>query len=117
MCFPPPQPLDDQVLLGRALCKVLLIECKTCLRHELRHQHTLAAATANMNHVDHHYVINRHFAGPTMQSLPDYRNMLTNRRLDEIPYLILFDNIYGRQAALSYVAALLATFTVTNNNQ
>ena len=72
-----------------------------------------------MTHVDHHYVLNRHNSGPTMQLLPDYRNMLITRRLDDILYLIPlspFDNIYGRQAALSYVAARLATFTVTNNN-
>jgi len=49
-----------------------------------------------------------------MQLLPDSRNMLLTRRLDDLPYLIpfwQFDNIYGRQAALSYVAALIATFT------
>jgi hypothetical protein len=108
----PPQPLDDEVLLGRALCKVFLIECKTCLRHELRNQHSIEEVTARMTHVDHHYVINRHFAGTSMESLPDYRNMVNNRRLDDIPYLIPF-----RQVALSHVAATLLTFTVTNNNQ
>jgi hypothetical protein len=49
-----------------------------------------------------------------MQLLPDSRNMLLTRRLDDLPYLIpfwQFDNIYGRQAALSYVTALIATFT------
>ena len=115
----PPQPLDDQVVLGRTLCKVLLIECKTCLRHALLNQQTLGEVTTIMTHVDHHYVLNRHNSGPTMQLLPDYRNRLITRRLDDIPYLIPFwpfDNIYGRQAALSYVAARLATFTVRNNN-
>ena len=88
MCFPPPQPLDDQVVLGRALCKVFLIECKTCLRHVLLNQQTLAAVTDIMTHVDHHYVLNRHNSGPTMQLLPDFRNMLITRRLDDILYLI-----------------------------
>ena len=60
------------------------------------------------------FVLHRHDSGPAMQLLPDSRNMLITRRLNDIPYLIpfwQFDNIYGRQAALSYVAARIATFT------
>ena len=67
-----------------------------------------------MTHVDHHYVLHRHNSGPAMQLLPDSRNMLITRRLNDSPYLIpfwQFDNIYGRQAALSYVATRIATFT------
>jgi hypothetical protein len=115
----PPQPLDDEVLLGRALCKVFLIECKTCLRHDLRNDHSIADVTDRMTHVDHHYVINRHFAGTAMDALPDYRAMVHNHRLDDIPFLIPFwpfDNIYGRQVAMSHVAATLLTFTHTNNH-
>jgi hypothetical protein len=110
----PPEPLHDQVVLGRALCKVFIIEHKTCLRHALLLNQTLNSVTNVMTHVDHHYVLNRHNSGPAMQLLPDSRNMLLTRRLDDLPYLIpfwQFDNIYGRQAALSYVAALIATFT------
>ena len=116
----PPEPLDDQVVLGRALCKVFILEHKTCLRHALLLHQTLNRVTNVMTHVDHHYVLHRHNSGPAMQLLPDFRNMLITRRLDDIPYLIpfwQFDNIYGRQAALSYVAALIATFThVTQAN-
>jgi hypothetical protein len=53
-----------------------------------------------------------------MEALPDYRDMVNNRRLDDIPYLIPFwpfDNIYGRQAAMCHVAATLLTFNYTNN--
>ena len=118
MMFPqftnPPEPLDDQVVLGRALCKVFILEHKTCLRHALLLHQTLNRVTNAMTHVDHHYVLHRHNSGPAMQLLPDSRNMLITRRLNDIPYLIpfwQFDNIYGRQAALSYIAARIATFT------
>jgi len=110
----PSEPLNDQVVLGRALCKVFILEHKTCLRHALLLNQTLNSITNVMTHVDHHYVLNRQNSGPAMQLLPDSRNMLLTRRLDDLPYLIpfwQFDNIYGRQAALSYVAALIATFT------
>jgi len=40
--------------------KVLLIECKTCLRHALLIHQTLESFTDIMTHVDHHYVLNRH---------------------------------------------------------
>lgn len=68
-----------------------------------------------MTNVDHHYVINRHAANPQLSNLPDMRNLLPGRRLDDIENLIAFwalDNSYNRDPQSIFPAVTIVTYTI-----
>ena len=115
----PREPLDTQVLLGRACCKLLLLEHKFCNSPVYSPPVTHSDVLLSMTRVDHHYVINRHAANEPISHLHDLRAFLPGHRLDDIPYLIPFwalDNSYTREPHSLFPAALIASYTIDPND-
>jgi hypothetical protein len=107
----PREPLDNHVLLGRARCKVLLLEHKFCNSPAYQPAVTHSDVLSSMHRVDHHYVIKHHAANEPISHLHDLRDFLTGHRLNDIPNLIP-NNSYTRDPHSLFPAATIASYSV-----
>jgi len=86
----PPQPLDEQVIIGRARCKHFLFE------HKLGNlaRAPLYQLPANMINIQNIYVLNRHRGTPSLMNVNDSR--LINNLNRDIEHLIPFWSIINQ---------------------
>jgi hypothetical protein len=90
----PREPLDEQVIIGRALCKQFLFEHKIGnLTREPLYQ-LPAHILTNMITIQHIYVLNRHRCTPSLMRVNDSR--LINNLSRDIEHLIPFWSIINK---------------------